>query len=174
MTGVQTCALPISRASYEGSAGFHRTWGWIGIVSGALVAGGGGAWLAINAGPKSDKQKVMDTLTAELAAEEADPKGHVGGVCDFSGTNSSAEKCNAAITAAQADYDDVKKKDVVGYIGLGVGGAVLVTGVILLVTGDDPHRYEHAPTHKLGQARTPRVAWAPGPGQVGGGLQFAF
>jgi len=36
----------------------------------------------------------------------------------------------------------------VGWIGAGVGGAVLVTGVILLLTGDSPHKYDAKPSER--------------------------
>jgi hypothetical protein len=34
-------------------------------------------------------------------------------------------------------------------VAAGVGGAVLITGVILLVTGDNPHKYDAKPSDEI-------------------------
>jgi hypothetical protein len=50
----------------------------------------------------------------------------------------------------------------VGWVIAGAGGATLVTGAVLLLTGDDPHKYDEKPAdQKLARWRVlPRV----GPG----------
>jgi hypothetical protein len=158
------------RASYESTAHFHRTWGWVGIIGGAAIAGGGVAYLAINSSSKASAQKDLNYYLGEQAAEAANRLVHEGGPCDLS----NGVDCQPQVDAAQAKYDNAKSRDTVGFVGIGVGGAVLITGVVLLFTGNDPGKYEHPASRSLGAARGPRIALVPGPGQVGWGLGVAF
>lgn len=158
---------PEKRAAYESSAYGHRTWGWILIGGGVLVGGGGAGYLAINA---PEKQKALDALNtaSDDAANRTGPP-----VCHTNTAQGDAAACNQIVTDAQSHYDSVKNRDIVGFVGIGVGAAALVTGIIVLVTGDDPHRYER-PSHDLGRSTAPRFAMTPGPGQVGTGFSVAF
>lgn len=166
---------PETRSSYESTAYFHRTWGWVGVIGGAVIAGGGGAYLAANASSKDKAKTEFDAIVSENDAEIADKFGHKGGVCDYSGTSSTPELCQAAIDRAQGKFDDAKRRDILGFVGIGVGAAAMVTGVVLLVTGDDPHKFDKPASRSLGhRTPEPRFAFVPGPGQVGGGLQIAF
>jgi hypothetical protein len=36
----------------------------------------------------------------------------------------------------------------VGWVGAGVGGAVMITGFVLLLTGDNPHKYDAKPSER--------------------------
>lgn len=167
---------PETRSSYEGSAYFHRTWGWVGVIGGAVIGGAGGAYLALNAKSKKDTGAVLDHVLAEQAAELKSPLTHKGPPCDFSSglMESNTDACQAAIDDAQSKYDAAKNRDIIGFVGIGVGGAALVTGVVLLLTGDDPHKYDRPASRTLGRSQSPRFALTPGPGQVGTGFQIAF
>ncbi len=67
-----------------------------------------------------------------------------GPVCDtFHGANPMTCAAQQAYAAANLQYQ--RNWDALGYVGVGVGGAALVTGVVLLLTGDDPHRYDRRP-----------------------------
>jgi hypothetical protein len=159
---------PETRASYESSAHFHRTWGWIGIIGGAVIGGGGAAYLAMNSTPKSDALNEYNTIFSQ-AQSNTGPA-----VCHLKEATGSPDQCNALVQDASTHYNSVKSRDVVGFVGIGVGGAVLVTGVVLLLTGDDPSKYERPATRALGRAPGPKVGWAPGPGDIGTGLSVSF
>lgn len=158
---------PEQRVAYEKSAHLHRTWGLIGIIGGAAIAGGGVAWLLVNKSSKDDAQAELDTANNALA-NQTPPH------CDIPAGNDPAD-CQQQIDTAQSKLNSAKSRDVVGYVGIGVGGAALVTGVILLLTGDDPSRYDRPAKHDIGKdPLTPRLAFGPGPGQLGGALNVAF
>ncbi len=70
--------------------------------------------------------------------------------------------------------DSVKNRDIIGYVGIGVGGAAVVTGVILLVTGGDPGKYDKPTSRSLGHNDGPKFALTPGPGQIGTGFSVTF
>ena len=48
-----------------------------------------------------------------------------------------------------------------------------LTGVVLLLTGDDPHKYDR-PSRGVSKRPEPKFAFVPGPGQVGAGFGVAF
>jgi len=156
---------PATRAAHEADVRFHRTWGWIGVGAGALLAGGGAAWLGINAGTKSDARDALNRASADAEAED------VGPFCSLlDGVNSPAE-CNAYVADKEEEYDSAKRKDIIGFVGLGVGAAVAVTGVVLLLTGDDADKYgSRAPS----QRRNLQWSWLAGPQELGFGLSGSF
>jgi hypothetical protein len=160
---IEFVPTPDTRVAYEKSANFHRTWGWVGIISGAVIAGGGAAFLGINSSSKSDAQAEYDSAVRAIEEET--------GECD-NGAGGNPEICQSNLTTAQQKLDDAKAKDVIGFVGIGVGAAVAITGVILLVTGDDPNRYDRPA--RTSQNRRPAFAMTPGPGQVGAGFALAF
>jgi PEGA domain/Tetratricopeptide repeat len=127
-----------TRSAYVSKASTFRTLGLIGTIGGAVIAGAGGVFLGINAGEKDETQQaILDFNARELDS----PTG----------------RCNMSITAEDAPYcqneqkrlndadEAVRSRDTFGYIGLGVGGAALVGGVIFLIVGDDPTRYDRRP-----------------------------
>jgi hypothetical protein len=161
---------PETRERYESSAGFHRTWGLVGIVGGAVI-GGAGAALAIVASPKqSDGEAALAEVDRKL--EESEPP------CDFrSGFESSGgtpARCDQERIDAQDQIDHFKTLGLIGYVGVGVGGAIAVTGLIVLLTGDDPNKYERAPARAASRAQKPRFSIVPGPGDLGSGVRVTF
>ena len=126
---------PETRAALAAQVRSHRTWGIVGIAAGALMAGGGAALLAVNTGAKSTAQS---QYSATLPTNQP-----TNPLCDVSAAGSNAVACTAAQKSAFDNLQSVKNRDIVGYVGLGVGGAALVTGLVILLTGDDPHRYDH-------------------------------
>lgn len=148
---------PETRAAHDANVSFHRTWGLIGIGAGALIAGGGIAWLAVNSGSKSDARSALEKANDDLA-------NHRAPNCSL---DVPVLNCQAFVDGKQSDYDDAKKKDIVGYVGIGVGAAALVTGVVILLTGEKADEYNAA------RAR-PRFALASGPGNAGLGLSGWF
>jgi hypothetical protein len=154
---------PETRAAHDANRSFHRTWGLIGVGAGVLIAGGGAAFLVINSSAKSDARKEL--ATANDALNQQLPPN-----CDFK-NGQSPQDCQAYVDGKQAAYDDAKKKDVIGFVGIGVGAAVLVTGVVVLVTGQSANEYAALPTEK---SRRPRFAFSGGPGNFGATLTGAF
>jgi hypothetical protein len=159
---------PETRAAHDANVSLHRTWGIIGIGAGALIAGGGAAFLAINSGAKSDARKEFDTANTALDLSTP-PHCNVFAV-EGSPVNTPAE-CQAYVDDKQSAYDNAKKKDVIGYVGIGVGAAVLVTGVVVLLTGESAHEYAALPRP---QSRGPRLSCSFGPGNFGAALAGSF
>lgn len=159
---------PETRAAHDANVRFHRTWGFVGIGAGALIAGGGAAFLAINAGSKSDARKEFDT--ANRALDERTPP-NCNLLKEFEGPANSEAECNAYVADKESAYNDAKKKDVIGYVGVGVGAAVLVTGVVILLTGESANEYAALPS---GQSRRPRLSCSFGPGNFGASLAGSF
>jgi hypothetical protein len=44
-----------------------------------------------------------------------------------------------------AELDSRRQRDVIGWVGVGVGALALGTGVVLFATGADPARYDPKP-----------------------------
>jgi hypothetical protein len=160
---------PETRAAHDANVSLHRTWGFIGIGAGALIAGGGAAFLAINAGSKSDARKELQVANRAHDDRTIAPHCNLLGNENGDPTNSGAE-CDAYVADKQSAYDDAKKKDIIGYVGIGVGAAVLVTGVVVLLTGESAHEYAAAGS----PLRKPRWALTGGPGDWGAGLSASF
>ncbi len=132
---------PEYRASYEKKAALFRTWGWVGVISGAVVAGAGTGYLIWNNGKKND---YLDEAESYVAAPGNTAHS---GLCDKtggpSGTSYDSDECNRLKAVALDDYDAAKKRDLFGWLGVGVGAAAAITGGVLLLTGDDADRYTH-------------------------------
>ena len=157
---------PEARKAHNDNVRMHRTWGWILTGAGAAIAGGGVVWLAFNSSKKSDALSTYNQKVDNQATKM--PKGSD---CDTAG-GGNFEQCNLEVEEAKSAYDSAKSRDIPGYIALGVGGAALATGVVLLLTGENPHRFD-AP-EKQAKTKSPTWALAPGPGQFGLGLNAAF
>jgi hypothetical protein len=164
-----------TRAAHDTNVSRHRTFGWIGVATGAVIAGAGVALLATNSSSavskaQKDLNTAKDARTNQLAP-----------YCDtndaFNGMNGAAN-CDAYVANQQANLDSAQSnhatKNAIGYVGIGVGSAVLITGIVLLFTGDDPHEFDR-PTATSGKgANRTRVAVIPGPGNFGAGVALAF
>jgi hypothetical protein len=163
---------PESRAAHDASVSTHRVWGWIGVGAGALIAGGGGAWLGINSGPKSDALKELEAANAQSAGMKGPNCNTRNRDPDFENQTNTPAECDAFVADKQSAYDDAKKKDIIGFVGIGVGAAVAVTGVVILLTGPGKDEYGALSPEK---SRRPRWALTGGPGNLGGlGLAGSF
>jgi hypothetical protein len=154
---------PETRAAHDANVSLHRTWGWIGIGAGALIAGGGAAFLGINSGTKSDARTALNS--ALDAREQNLPPN-----CDFANGNDPVA-CDAEVDNKQSAYDSAKNKDIIGFVGIGVGAAALVTGVVVLLTGPGADEYGALSPEK---SRRSRWAFTGGPGNLGAGLSASF
>jgi hypothetical protein len=151
---------PQTRDDKLTSARFHRTGGIIGMIAGSVIAAGGATFLIINAGAKSDAEDEYAAAQRDLDREQ--------GPCDIPGGALPAE-CNAYVAEHKQKLDDTEARDVIGYVGIGVGAAVLATGVVLLVTGEDTSRYERP---RSARRPAPRLLVSAGPGIIGAGLEL--
>jgi hypothetical protein len=187
---------PEKRAAYASSASFHRTWGIIGLAGGAAIAGGGVAWLLVSAGNStvSQAQAEFDQATAiqgkasNIGLPLGDPNApqhpcatHGAATGDPDQTADDPDVCTAYVQGYATTLNNAKKTDsrnkVIGFVGIGVGAAIAVTGLVLLLTGDDPGRYDKPASNKLGKRRSPegpKFAFGPGPGQIGGSFGVVF
>jgi hypothetical protein len=154
---------PETRAAHDSNLRFHRTWGIVGIGAGALIAGGGAVWLGVNSSKKSDARTELEDANAANDSRTTPP------FCDTKNGNNTPAECQAYVDEKQAKYDSAKNKDVIGFVGIGVGAAVLVTGVVILLTGESSGAYGTASSQ-----RRSRWALTNGPGNFGAGLSACF
>jgi hypothetical protein len=149
---------PEKRQQYRSGNQRQRTWGWIAVGAGSAIGLGGGGFLLWNQGEKNDAKDAFD---AEAAKHEE------GGECDPDGLQD--QECEVALRQALEDLDEKRKRDAFGWVGVGVGAAALGTGVVLLLTSDDPDRYEPRPESDVfGRVELWPRAWvSPGGGGVG-------
>lgn len=123
---------PEKRASFVSSARRQRTLGYVTGGVGAALAISGVVFLVLNSAEEADKKSAFD---AEAAKQSE------GGECDkFAGRQTKA--CVRGLEIALSELETVRKREVFGWVGLGVGGAALAGGVALLLTADDPAKYE--------------------------------
>ncbi len=118
-----------------------RAWGTLAL--GAVVTGGG-TWYLLSALKERDD--------ADKRFDEVQAKFRVGGACDNRSGQWNKE-CDVEKADAESAVSTAKNKVLGGYIATGVGAAVLVTGVILVLTIDDVSRYQ-----KHGQSGS-SLAW---------------
>lgn len=160
---VELQPTPEFRADYVSSARTRRTIGYVTGGAGALFTLGGAGFLVWNAGQKSEKEDAFDELLFE-----SEPGS--GRRCDPMGT---AElSCAKERELALEELDEARSRDVYGWVGLGVGVAALGAGAVLVLTGDDPDRYEPRPESDV-FGRLEVVPFG-GPGATGLRLRGAF
>jgi hypothetical protein len=131
---------PETRAAYVDHARTVRRWGWIATVGGAALGAAGVALAAAQWGPVHDARAARDDVLATFQP---------GGACSTTGP--SDEACRHRLDAANDDVDTHERWRAVGLVGAGVGVAALVAGATLLLTGDDPERYDLADVTERGR-----------------------
>lgn len=155
--GTQNVAIvfeptPDTRAAYVSGATSRRTWSWLTVGLGAVLAGGGVALALVEHGQLTGTNGDQ----AKLNADNADSVRHGGGLCDpamdqtqaYMGTTLGAF-CQARESSATSAVNNDQTLQTVGWVATGVGAAVVVTGIILLATGDDPHKYDEKPPGEI-------------------------
>jgi hypothetical protein len=147
---------PQTRAAYVSSARIHRTWGIITTVAGAVITAGGAIFLGVNAASKSDAQAHLTAVENTFATgQPCDPRA---------GTPHAT--CNAQLSSASDDLSSAQSRDPFGWVAVGIGAAGVVTGVVLLLTGDDPHRYDAQPRQEPIELARPSFLVTPSVGGV--------
>jgi hypothetical protein len=138
------------RASYADRTSSRRTWSWITIGGGLAIAGGSAGFLVWN---RSEESKAKDEFEREFA------RGEAGGDCQAS--VSRPPECDVALDLALDNLESVRGREKFGWVGLGVGAAVGVLGTVLLLTNDDPDRYEpRSESDVFGRLKVTPSAWA--------------
>jgi len=164
---IEMVPTPETRAAYVSKAYSQRTWGWIATIGGVALAGGGVTLLVIDAGTKKDANQAIDLWN------NVQSKWGANGVCDGSQARNPDKdnpQCVEAFNVYNAAFkklNDAKSRDIVGYIGTGVGGAAALLGVYLLISGDPPHRYDRKNEDKPMSLRVTPVVGPSGFGLVG-------
>jgi hypothetical protein len=123
-----------TRTAYTHRVSAQRRNAWITIAAGAVVAGVG-TYLIVQA--RSD-QRSADDAQAELQKSLSPLSGecyHVPGSTAF--TQQKIDYCQAKSDHANSLNDHAKVMKWAGWATAGVGGAVIVTGVILRLVADD-------------------------------------
>lgn len=156
---------PEWRAAYVSRATRQRTWGWISTTAGLVIAGGAVGFLAWNAGQQSAAQNDANRLhTAEV--NSTDP-------CNFrAGTNLS--QCNQQIQQDNSDASADGNRAYIGYFGIGIGAAATLFGLYLLLSNDDPHRYDPKEHPDVARSTVVPFGWRDPSGGGGVGLRGAF
>lgn len=120
---------PETRVAFKTRAQSQRTWGWVTGVGGAVVAAGAAALVASNLGPRQDSHDQRDQIQR-------------GPSCDVT---ASPQICADALAPADDEVSSRDRRHVIGLVALGVGAASAVLGTVLLLTADDPNRYDRPP-----------------------------
>jgi hypothetical protein len=151
---------PEFRARYVSHAQAQRTWGLIGMIGGAIVAGGAAGLVAYDSKQRSDGQATIRQLDSQSAHGS-------GEVCDAGQVFSTYQQnCLDPLAVANGQVSGANTRDYFGWSGVGVGAAALVLGVVLFVTAD-PHAYD-GPGRQAGLMPT---FWA---ARSGGGFGQSF
>lgn len=57
--------------------------------------------------------------------------------------------CDSLLDNASSRVDDLHTMRAVGWAVAGGGGAIFVTGAVLVLTAPDPHKYDEKPVNRL-------------------------
>jgi hypothetical protein len=144
---------PAYLAEYTTRAKRQRLFAYVSGGAGAAITAGAVGFLIWNQGKKNQAEDRFNAY-ADLVA--AMPK------------NSCEKTCVSTLGILVDDLDEKRKRDVFGWIGVGVGVAAIGTGVLLHLTGDDPGRYEPKSEGSLLGALSVRI------GRTGAAVSGAF
>lgn len=122
---------PAHLDEYTQSAKSQRLWSYIALGGGAVLAGGGTAFLLWNQGQKNDAKRDFEAFAGEVEASQT-------GQCPD-------DPCERKLGILVDELDRRRARDVYGWVGASLGVAALGTGVFLLARSPDPHRYEPKP-----------------------------
>jgi hypothetical protein len=138
---------PDTRVAYLDRTRRQRTWGWTTASVGAGIAGVATVFVLLNESKLDTAKKdraAIDMLFVPGSNLECDPKGQQKPDCDQR-RDDAYEKVN-----------DLNLRRTIGLVALGVGAAALVTGTVLILINDNPHKYDRVESGEM--ALTP-VGW---------------
>ncbi len=161
---------PEYRAQFVSRAHSQRTWGVVSVVAGVVVAAGGVGLVVYDEGQRSDGNAALSALQAQstLGSNAACDLGQ-----DFTALT---QRCTVPKQAATSKVNAANTRDDFGWPAIGVGAAAIALGVVLLITADDPHRYdqpERGAAAALRPVRALPVFWSL-PGGGGASLVGTF
>jgi hypothetical protein len=146
---------PTAEARHEhlSKASGQRWRAWGTLAAGALITGGGALYL---------RSAMSSHDAAEQNFNQVQAQFNPGGECSPLGKRDDAA-CQAKMDRVNNDLSTADHKVLGGYIATGVGAAVLVTGLVLVLTVDNVEPFE----------RRGDVAWFGWARPGGGGLGLA-
>jgi len=160
---------PETRAAYQGKRSSQRMWGIITGVGGLVLAGGAVGFLVWNGQQRTSVQGTLATQEAELATQTP-----VGSLCATKTAGSNGPQCAQLMESEQSSINDANTRDVFGWVGLGVGAAATVLGVVLLVTNGNRFDSDRPERAQASKGFILPTAWSTGQGGGGLGLVGAF
>jgi hypothetical protein len=122
---------PTYLADYLRRTQTQRTWSYIALGAGGLVSAASAGFLVWNQAQKSKAKESFDAYADEV---EASPTGRCAD-----------DACQQTLQILTDDLTAKQDRDVYGWLGVGVGGLALTSGVLLYWWGDDPARYDTNP-----------------------------
>jgi hypothetical protein len=125
---------PETRAAYKSRTVLRRRLGWAGTLGGGALAFVAGVVVAINRGPLNDARANTDAILAR-------PPCMIGPGEDM-------QACQDLLGPADDNFNKHQTIQNFGVAALGVGVAALLAGGYLLLTGEDPDRYDRAPPER--------------------------
>lgn len=149
-----------TRRAYVDKTSFRRTLGFTTLGAGAAVTVGAGVFFAINRGSLGDANKNYDAVlgASPTCATAAGPNGE---------SPPSPAVCLGRLDDATNNQRKYQTRQTISLIGGGVGLVAVAAGVVLLVTNDDPHKYDREPASAKAKWITPVAYGAPGSGYFG-------
>jgi hypothetical protein len=123
---------PETRAAYKQRAELRRRIGWAGIIGGAALAVAAGAVIAIDHGPLADAQANTDAIKAS-------------GICNEHSASWDPQDCANMLTTADDTFNKHQTIQNFSLVAMGVAVVAAGVGAALVLTGDDPERYDRAP-----------------------------
>jgi hypothetical protein len=135
---------PETREAHVAHARTYRFWAWTTAVGG-LVLGGGSTGLALWSHGK------IPGAESNLSTVEKNQVRFSGGTCDPSQAlpNAQVAKCQQDLTDAQNNLTKYRNLRTGGFVGAGVGVALIGVGVALFALGPDPGRYDRPEAETL-------------------------
>jgi hypothetical protein len=130
-----------TREALERRVSTRHTIGWTLIGVGVPVAIGGAVVTALGASALSSANTYYNTV----AQSETSPTGNCN---NFNGMGTGMVEgttCAAAENAAPGKKTNAQIELGVGAAAAGVGGIAAITGLVLLLTSEDAHKYDKAP-----------------------------
>jgi hypothetical protein len=116
---------PETRAAYKHRTELRRTLGRAGVIGGSAVAAAAVALLLLNRTPLRNAEDNVDRMN---------------NACETSPLP--LQECLNMVAAANDELSKRQHIQLAGFISLGVGVAAAGVGTVLLLTGDDPDRYD--------------------------------
>jgi hypothetical protein len=140
--------------AYTRGARRQRAWGWAATAGGLVLAAASGVLAWHYAGAARDAQKTADAFEAM--------RFQYGASCDAILGGGAMDYCQGISDGNFDRLNAARDRRNLSFIGVAVGGAAAALGAYLLLSADDPRRYDQ-----------PSAALAPWVDPAGGGLALA-